>query len=413
MESLNDCSVNSTIPCIDTITNATISDDLNTITMTNTFQPAYVRLRKDYNTLVTINIRSTDQGENTTVHVEDPNLYSSIKANYYTSCASFDDSTRDITVTEACQSSVTTLTLMNDIEDISPLPTLFPYLTTLNQMSGQVSDVSPLTNLANLTTLGIGVQISDANISQLASMTSLTTLGLNNSQISDISQLADLANLPNLTSLTLGNNQISDLSPLPNLLPNLRTLSLAGNQISDVSPLASMTNLQTLYLSNNQISDVSPLDNLTNTMITATGQVVTLEYSEKTFTSPQILTYTKDLYKNYDIVDCADEPDVTGTSMLIQVCAEITNGLLSDDYATITADDTTQPVKIVLYTKMYMMGTMFNNTEAVSLTFIPASTESDAVDTPNTLDDIYLYLPATIILVVGGIILTKKYSRSR
>jgi len=83
---------------------------------------------------------------------------------------------------------------------------------------------------------------------------------LYNTQVSDLSPLAELKNLE---ELKLGNTQVSDLSPLAQL-NNLRELSLYNEQVSDLSPLASLKKLEELLLGNTQVSDLSPLMELRN-----------------------------------------------------------------------------------------------------------------------------------------------------
>ncbi|MEH1987503.1 leucine-rich repeat domain-containing protein [Nostoc sp.] len=50
-------------------------------------------------------------------------------------------------------------------------------------------------------------------------------------------------------------------------MTNLTELNLWETQVSDVSPLANLTNLTQLNLRRTQVSDVSPLANLTNLKI--------------------------------------------------------------------------------------------------------------------------------------------------
>jgi hypothetical protein len=63
--------------------------------------------------------------------------------------------------------------------------------------------------------------------------------------------------------VSLDNTQVSDLSPLAEL-KNLKTLSLDQTQVSDLSPLAELKKLEVLYLSHTQVSDLSPLAELKN-----------------------------------------------------------------------------------------------------------------------------------------------------
>ena len=73
----------------------------------------------------------------------------------------------------------------------------------------------------------VDTQVSD--VSPLAELKNLEFLYLNDTQVSDLSLLAELKNL---THLWLGNTQVSDLSPLAEL-KNLEFLYLNGLQVSD------------------------------------------------------------------------------------------------------------------------------------------------------------------------------------
>ncbi|WP_421799125.1 COR domain-containing protein [Haliscomenobacter sp.] len=143
------------------------------------------------------------------------------------------------------------------------LPKDLEALILLEELSlyenSNLSDLSPLANLQNLTSLSVfKTQVSD--LSPLANLQNLTSLYVYNTQVSDLSPLA---NLQNLTKLYVYNTPISDLSPLANL-QNLTTLYVFKTQVSDLSPLANLLNLTSLYVFNTLISDLSPLANLQN-----------------------------------------------------------------------------------------------------------------------------------------------------
>ncbi|MDX2067494.1 MAG: COR domain-containing protein [Haliscomenobacter sp.] len=132
-------------------------------------------------------------------------------------------------------------------------------LNSLDVSNTQVTDLSPLANLQNLTSLSVSnTQVTD--LSPLANLQNLNTLYVYNNQISDLSPLA---NLQKLTSLSVYNTPLSDLSPLANL-QNLTSLYISNAQVSDLSPLANLQKLTTLYVSNTPLSDLSPLANLQN-----------------------------------------------------------------------------------------------------------------------------------------------------
>ena len=88
----------------------------------------------------------------------------------------------------------------------------------------------------------------------------VSSVDLRNTQVSDISPLAELNNLERLY---LGITQVSDVSPLAEL-KSLRELSLSNTQVSDLSPLAELKSLNELWLRGTQVSDLSPLAELKN-----------------------------------------------------------------------------------------------------------------------------------------------------
>jgi len=120
----------------------------------------------------------------------------------------------------------------------------------------QVSDLSPLAELKNLERLQFSnTQVSD--LSPLAELKNLEWLSLS-SQVSDLSPLAELKSLKRLY---FSNTQVSDLSPLAEL-KNLERLYFSNTQVSDLSPLAELKNLEWLDLRDTQVNDLSPLADL-------------------------------------------------------------------------------------------------------------------------------------------------------
>jgi len=61
-----------------------------------------------------------------------------------------------------------------------------------------------------------------------------------------------------VVSVNLANTQMSDLSPLAEL-KSLEVLILNDTKVSDLSPLAELENLETLWIFNTQVHDLSPL----------------------------------------------------------------------------------------------------------------------------------------------------------
>ncbi len=101
-------------------------------------------------------------------------------------------------------------------------------------------------------------QVND--LSPLAELKKLEKLWLINTQVSDISPLAELKNLK---GLSLDNTQVSDLSPLEEL-KNITFLHLSDMSVSDLSPLAELKNLKVLWLQYIPVSDLSAVAELKN-----------------------------------------------------------------------------------------------------------------------------------------------------
>ncbi len=108
-------------------------------------------------------------------------------------------------------------------------------------------------------------QVSD--LSPLAELMNLEWLDLPYTQVSDLSPLTELKSLK---ELRLYNTPVNDLSPLV-VLKNLGTLDLSNTQVSDVSPLSELKNLKQLNLSNTQVNDLSPLVELKNLVLLSLG----------------------------------------------------------------------------------------------------------------------------------------------
>jgi hypothetical protein len=121
----------------------------------------------------------------------------------------------------------------------------------------EVSDLSRLAEIKNLETLYLyNTEVTD--LTPLAAMNNLRTLFLSNTPVTDLSPLAELQSL---NELNLGGTEVSDLWPLAELT-NLRLLSVHNTQVSDLSPLTGLTNLVRLNLRNTPVSDLSPLAEL-------------------------------------------------------------------------------------------------------------------------------------------------------
>ena len=135
----------------------------------------------------------------------------------------------------------------------------FTEFDNLANPQSNISDLSPLADLTKLRVIDFragGVQ----DLSPLKNLVGLEELRLPRGSVSDISVVENFKGLKILGLLV---HQISDLSPLRNV-PSLEELYLSNNQISDLGPLANLTKLERLFLDNNQISDLGPLQRLTN-----------------------------------------------------------------------------------------------------------------------------------------------------
>lgn len=116
--------------------------------------------------------------------------------------------------------------------------------------NSQVTDLSSLAELENLNIL-ILYNIPAKDLSPLAKLKNLKTLYLNTVPISDLSPLQEIKNLRNLE---LHNIEVSDLSPLAEL-KNLKSLLLDSVPISDLMPLVELDNLKSLQLRNTLVSE--------------------------------------------------------------------------------------------------------------------------------------------------------------
>ena len=104
----------------------------------------------------------------------------------------------------------------------------------------------------------VGVALHNTQVSDLSPLANLTKLEWLYLNITPVSEVTPLAKLTKLELLDLDNTQVNDVSPLAKLT-KLEWLNLNKTQVSDVSPLAKLTKLEVLYLNNTQVSDISPL----------------------------------------------------------------------------------------------------------------------------------------------------------
>lgn len=138
-----------------------------------------------------------------------------------------------------------------------------------------IVDLSPLAELTQLTRLSLGKNhITD--VSPLSGLTSLRHLFLTYNGVSDITPLAGLP----LEELSLSANPVADFSALDSIatlrtfymahshltnvpfaahLQQVTDLYLHDNDLTDISALAALTNLNAVHLDDNQLTDISPL----------------------------------------------------------------------------------------------------------------------------------------------------------
>ena len=110
-----------------------------------------------------------------------------------------------------------------------------------------------------------GMGLTDEDIQDLQYMVNLSYLSLENN--SDITDISAVANMPYLENLRLRGTSVTDLSPLEGLT-ELRQLQFGDSNWDtavDLTPLAALTNLDYLSLPANMApTDLSPLGELTN-----------------------------------------------------------------------------------------------------------------------------------------------------
>lgn len=158
--------------------------------------------------------------------------------------------------------------LDNAVETLVDLQ-YFESLTTIELKETTFSDYSPIGTLPSLSTLGI----HDSNVSDISFIANLSstlvTLTVENTEVSDIGVLEQMLVLQ---QLNLNDNQIAKL-PSFETMASLTVLNLAGNKLADISALAGAAGLKELTLDNNVgIIDLEPLRALENlTKISVVG----------------------------------------------------------------------------------------------------------------------------------------------
>ncbi|WP_099221250.1 immunoglobulin-like domain-containing protein [Listeria costaricensis] len=162
----------------------------------------------------------------------------------------------------------------DDIQAHDPTQAELEGLTVLSydgNAFGQVHSLEGLqysTNLDNLSINNSDLQ----DLSPIAQLPKITHLYLDNDNITDISQLASLTTLQ---ELELTNNQIQDISPVQNM-QQLTNLDLINNNIEDITVLTDLDAIHAVYLENNHVYDVSAVAGKTVGTIYVEQQSITM-----------------------------------------------------------------------------------------------------------------------------------------
>lgn len=126
--------------------------------------------------------------------------------------------------------------------------------------TGNLNSLQGMECLEELITLNDGEQ-SLKDISAMKYLPNLKNVYLDNTDITDISPLNQL---DKLKKLVITNIDISDLNVIGNLNDTLTWLTLSNTNINDISVLANFEILEFLGINNTFITDISPLYNLSN-----------------------------------------------------------------------------------------------------------------------------------------------------
>lgn len=156
------------------------------------------------------------------------------------------------------------------VRDISVLENL-TNLKVLDATSNDIDDITVLSKLKNLYCLILHGNGNIKDFQAISDLTGLTRLSLGKTGISNISFLR---NLTNLTTLNLSYNDIIDITPLSNM-SNLTMLSIGNNSnLKDISPLAQCSKLQALYVPYDNINNIDSLNSLEDLSISICGNKI-------------------------------------------------------------------------------------------------------------------------------------------
>ncbi len=118
-----------------------------------------------------------------------------------------------------------------------------------------------LTTFKNLEALSMREIGGDGVFTGIGELTSLTVLRIEDSAISDISEIQGLDKLVNLEELQINFTHITEIKGLDDLI-KLKTLNLECNKITEIKGLENLRNLEELYLGGNPITEIKDLENL-------------------------------------------------------------------------------------------------------------------------------------------------------
>lgn len=140
------------------------------------------------------------------------------------------------------------------LEDISCLK-YAENLKTCYLNNTNISDLTPIADLKNLKKLYIYDDEKIADISALKNLTQLAILNISGTKVTDITSLATLKNLERLD---ISKTDITNISAIGNL-KDLKWLNMNDTKVTDISALESATALRYFLAKNTGISDITPL----------------------------------------------------------------------------------------------------------------------------------------------------------
>lgn len=140
------------------------------------------------------------------------------------------------------------------LEDISCLK-YAENLETCYLDNTNISDLTPIADLKNLKKLYIYNDKKIADISALKNLTQLAILNISGTKVTDITSLATLKNLERLD---ISKTDITNISAIGNL-KDLKWLNMNDSKVTDISALKSATALRYFLAKNTGISDITPL----------------------------------------------------------------------------------------------------------------------------------------------------------